>query len=395
MNQPVQNHPGMGRRKFLQLSALAAGAVGGAAPPAQAAATSPREPGSRRRKPARKYNGPYSGAQLNHIAFPLGGMGAGMICLEGTGALSHFSIRNRPEVFHEPETFAALYVKGLTGGARVLEGPVPDRKKFGAPGTGNGAEGSSFGLPRFREATFRARFPFATVELSDPAVPLEIELTGWSPFEPGNADDSSMPAAALEYRFTNRTGQEQEAVFSWNARNFMRVGENPHAVKTISGGFVLWSAAPKDRGWEEGSFAASVDDPAVKVNPVWFRGGWFDALTMAWNDISRGNCPEQDVAQGQPSPGGSLFVPFKLAPHASKTIVLRFAWYVGQTNLHFGRDPEGAAKAPGYKPWYAERAPDPEPSGRRAAAHESPKYRPANAATPGRTDGPQEHQEMT
>ncbi|MBN1766244.1 MAG: hypothetical protein JW860_13370 [Sedimentisphaerales bacterium] len=30
------------------------------------------------------YNGPYTGTNLNRVAFPIGGIGAGMICLEGT-----------------------------------------------------------------------------------------------------------------------------------------------------------------------------------------------------------------------------------------------------------------------------------------------------------------------
>jgi len=30
---------------------------------------------------------------LNQVAFPMGGIGAGMICLEGTGALTKFSLR--------------------------------------------------------------------------------------------------------------------------------------------------------------------------------------------------------------------------------------------------------------------------------------------------------------
>ena len=61
--------------------------------------------------------------------------------------------------------FAAVCVKGERHDARVLEGPVPDWKIFGSPGTGNGAARSSFGLPRFREASFLARFPFGTVTL--------------------------------------------------------------------------------------------------------------------------------------------------------------------------------------------------------------------------------------
>lgn len=50
----------------------------------------------------------------------MGGIGAGMICLEGTGAISHVSVRNKPDVYNEPMMFSALYVKGAKG-ARVLE----------------------------------------------------------------------------------------------------------------------------------------------------------------------------------------------------------------------------------------------------------------------------------
>jgi uncharacterized protein (DUF608 family) len=359
---------GIARRRFLQLSAAGAGALGATALPVGTATTgsaaeaAPRRARTRARAGGHAYNGEYSGDHLNRIAFPMGGLGAGMICLEGTGALSHFSLRHRPEVFHEPVTFAAICVKGQENVARVLEGPVPDWKKFGAPGTGNGASGTSFGLPRFREATFRARFPFATVTLADAAVPLRVEVSGWSPFEPGDADNSSLPVAALEYRFTNPTGKALECVFSWNAKNFMAVGQNPQAIKSTPGGFILTSAGAKDRGWEEGAFCATVDDPAVKVNGAWFRGGWFDPLTIAWKDIAAGACFERPpVTEGGPAPGASLFVPFTLGPRASKTVVLRLAWHVGQTNLRVGKDPEagpGREPVPGtYQPWYARRFP--------------------------------------
>ena len=87
-------------------------------------------------------------------------MGAGMVCLEGTGALSHVSLRNRPEVFHQPCVFAAVGFRGQPELVRVLEGPVPAWRLFGSPGAGNGAAGASYGLPRFRTASFEARFPF-------------------------------------------------------------------------------------------------------------------------------------------------------------------------------------------------------------------------------------------
>ncbi len=350
----------MPRRRFLKISATAAGALG--ALPAATAET-PGGPASPPSAPStRPFHGPYSGPFLNQVAFPMGGIGAGMICLEGTGALSHVSLRNRPELFHEPCLFAAVALKGAQPAARVLEGPVPARKIFGPPGAGNGDPGATYGLPRFARASFQARFPFGTVSLSDPQLPLEIELTGWSPFEPGDADNSSLPVAALEYRFTSRAAAPLEAVFSFNAKNFMALGGRPEAVRPIAGGFILWNGAPADKPWEEGAFSATVAESDVKVNYSWFRGGWWDALTMAWNDVQRAACFDAPPpAAGDPSPGASLFVPFRLDPGASRTVVLRLAWFSGQTNFHIGNDPSGlapAARAESYRPWYAGRFSD-------------------------------------
>jgi uncharacterized protein (DUF608 family) len=348
----------MKRREFLKLSATSLGALGVGETGVASSATviSGSGPTSSRARSRSKYNGVYSGERLSRVAFPMGGIGAGMICLEGSGALSHVSLRNRPEVFNEPVTFGALCVKGAPNCARVLEGPVPGWKKFGQGGSGNGASGAAFGLPRFRAAEFRARFPFATVALEDKDAPFAVELTGWSPFEPGDADNASLPVAALEYRFTNKTAKPREAVFSWSAKNFMAFGKNTNAVKAAPGGFTLWCAAPQERGWEEGAFSATVDDPAVKVNHTWFRGGWFDPLTIAWKEIAEGKCYDEPPAtEGGSSPGATLFVPFILAPRESRTIVVRFAWHVGRTNLRIGNDVPNQSQSENYKPWYAGR----------------------------------------
>ena len=225
--------------------------------------------------PGHVFNGSYRGDHLGRIAFPMGGIGAGMICLEGTGALSHVSIRNRPEIFNEPCVFAAIAIKGAQPTARVLEGPVPTRKLFGPAGAAVGSPGATFGLPRFANAAFEARFPFGKVMLTDPLLTLDVEVTGWSPFTPGNADDSSLPVAGLEYRFTNRAGTSVEAVFSFNAKHFLIPEKAPpelQAVRPAPGGFTLWNGAPPDKPWEDAAFAATVSEPDVKVNHSWFRG---------------------------------------------------------------------------------------------------------------------------
>ncbi len=352
------------RREFLKTSGMSVGAMGAiAADPVPGESRQTAQKWAEGSSP-RPYNGDYSGAHLSRVAFPMGGIGGGMLCLEGTGALSHLSLRNKPEVFNEPCTFAAISIKGENGFARVLEGPVPSWKIFGAPGTGNGAGGTTFGLPRFESASFKARFPFGVVTLADNHSPLGVEITGWSPFEPGDADNSSLPVAALEYRFTNRSGNSQKAVFSFNTRNFMVVAKNAQAVRSTPGGFILWGAGTAEKPYEEGSFSVTVSEPECRVNHAWFRGGWFDALTMAWKDAEEGACYDRPpVAEGQSAPGATLFVPFSLEAGASNTIRLRFAWYAGRTDLREGKDPAGAAIASSqtevtYRPWYAARFSD-------------------------------------
>ena len=100
------------------------------------------------------YNAPYTGDQLNKVAFPLGGIGAGMICLEGTGAFSHVSVRGYMDFYHAPEMYAALHIKGETSVSKVMEGTVPTWKYFGPAGTGNGGRNTVYGLPHCGKAPF-------------------------------------------------------------------------------------------------------------------------------------------------------------------------------------------------------------------------------------------------
>ena len=329
--------------------------------------------------PDRKYNGPYTGEYLSRVAFPIGGIGAGMFCLEGTGAISHMSIRNRPEIFHEPSLFAALAVKGVKNGVKVLEGQVADWKMFGQKGTGNGAAGSTFGLPRFKQAEFMTRFPFSTIRLADPDIPLQVSVKGWSPFIPTDEDNSSLPVGGLEYTFVNKTTQPVDAVFSFNTKNFL--ADTAGALNRIAGtknGFVLQQEGLKEKPETEGHFAVFTDDDQTVVDHCWFRGGWWDPLTMAWNTVRDMKIRATEPVE-KDAPGASLFVPFTLRAGGSKTIRLMTGWYIPESNIHIGdvvtdekKDcitAEGCCAAPqdlgvqngqqsaspNYKPWYSRR----------------------------------------
>jgi uncharacterized protein (DUF608 family) len=316
----------------------------------------------------RPFNGSYEGCHLDHLAFPLGGLGAGMVCLEGTGALSHVSVCNHPDIRKEPGVYAALSVKGVRPFACVLEGPVPRWKlspQF--PDDGGGGDTLStacWGLPRYGQASFKTRFPFAEVSLMDAELPIEVLIRGWSPFEAGDADHSSLPVAGLEYELTNRSTSTVEGVFSFNAVNFMATAGAGGKVLATDGGFVLHGAGTTQKPWEKGDFAVWVDDASAKANLAWFRGGSADSLIMAWRDVAQGAYFERaEVIEGEDSPGATLFVPLTLAAGDTKIVKLHLAWYVAGSDVRWsggGRVDKlivDGAK-PGketYRPWYAGR----------------------------------------
>jgi hypothetical protein len=187
-----------------------------------------------------------------------------------------------------------------------------------------------------------------------------------------------MPVAGLEYEFINRSSAAVEAIFSLNAENFMaepradlrdRVRQKTGSVSTIrstTGGFVLQGAGSVDRPWDEGSWAAWVDDGRARVNHAWFRGngvfGAFDSLRMVWKDVESGACYARDPVIDGFAPGASIFVPLQVPAGASSAIRLYFAWYVPRSNLveperisEDGKSQGHSHAGATYQPWYTRR----------------------------------------
>ena len=301
---------------------------------------------------ARSFNGKYFGEYLNRIAFPIGGIGAGIICVEGTGAVSNVSVRNHPDIYNEPYMYSALCIKNEAGNiAKVIEGPVPKWKRYGEkPGCATGLAKTSYGFPRFDSNTFLARFPFAEIEFNDNRIPLEVSLKSWSPFIPGDADNTSLPVGAFEYHFVNPTDETIESVFSFNSENFMSIGDQGSSIKKFPNGFLLWQDGNEVNPNHKGGMAFFVDEENVKVNCSWFRGMQFDTKTITWNQIQNADTePRSPIDEG--APGASLYVPFTLKPGEQKTIILKFCWYVPDTDLRKGRGSYNGDET--YRPWYS------------------------------------------
>jgi uncharacterized protein (DUF608 family) len=330
-----------GRRTFLKKISLS-GITAGLLPSAVLAessvrGTAPSHPGAEQQA-TRRYNEAYEGEHLNRVAFPIGGLGGGMFCLEGTGAISHMSVRNKPDVFNEPGMFGAIAVKGKEGAAKILEGPSPDWKRFGQPNSGNGSGGSIFGLPRFDKASFLARFPFAHIALEDSNFPVKVEIKGWSPFIPADADNSGLPVGALEYKFVNTRNSQADCVFSFHAKNFMKQnGGGTNAIRKMENGFVLANDGTSEKPDLEGNFAVFSDQPDTVVDHCWFRGGWFDPLTITWETIRSGQVKSVDPVESG-APGASLYIPFNIGAGDAITIRIYATWYVPLSDIRHGED---------------------------------------------------------
>ncbi len=310
----------------------------------------------------------YSGGKLDRIAFPLGGTGAGMVCVAGNGAVTNISVRHKPNLgimSIDYFIFASLCVKGRDGNtARVLEGPVPSWKITGTRDSHSGAWRQPWGLPRCKNTEFEERFPFAVIRMSDQQLGMDVELTAWSPFTPGETDDSCMPVAALEYRFLSHRNEPIEAVFGFHSQNWLPGPTPGKEVRPLGkDGFILWS--PGDPNHHEGEAAVSIacDSPDTRVNPTWFRSGLWDTRAMLWKEIESGEMAIRPPAEPEkPSMGGSVYSPLTLKPGEwSEPVKIRMSWYVPNSSLRINPDDatDSALKEKEtYRPWYATRFKD-------------------------------------
>lgn len=285
----------------------------------------------------RDYNEKYTGEYTSRIAFPIGGLGTGMFCVEGSGAISNMNIRHKTEMLNEPTMFAGLYLKGVDNGSIVVEGQVPDWKKFGQPQSTKGY-GGTWGLPRFKDCDFEVKFPFAKLRMSDDELKMDVTMKVWNPFIPTDENNSGLPVAGFEYTFKNKYAKEVEAIFSYNSKNFVDIRNGGASIRPIENGFIISQKGTETQPFHQADFVIFTDEPETKVNYCWFRGWSFDSFTMCWNEMSSGIIKENPANMAD-APGASLYVPFRLQPGESKTIRLYMAWYVPFSLVREGLEP--------------------------------------------------------
>ncbi len=314
------------------------------------------------------------------VAMPIGGIGSGCICMNGYGGLQDFSIRNRPSTTALPEgyspshaAFAILHIKGATPVTKLIEGPFPVLKIYDQGLQGEGYRRGGFeGFPRFGKCVFKGEYPFGEAEISDPAIPLQLTVTGWNPFIPLDDKNSGMPCVILEYALQNGTSQRVEYELSYHLSHLAPGCKEDAAASrntVISNRGVFLYNVERSNAEDFGSACLLAIGNQPRIKGMWLRSpGWeFDSLSALWREVSAGNFTENGGSNdidGKGRNGCSLLFAGTLAPGEARTYPVVIAWHFPNCYLEAGSElpgVEGAAgcrafpqgKPPLWRPYYA------------------------------------------
>ncbi len=277
----------------------------------------------------------YSGAQLNRIKLPVGGIGTGCISFGGRGQLVDWELANRSaKGFTPPNSFFAVRVERPDGTAqtRLLE-RVLDDVEFEGP---HGSLAPNHGLPRFRDATFSAAYPLGQVELSDPTFAVRATVQCFNPLIPQDADASGIPALFYRATITNPTDQPLAVSVCGSLSHL--VGRRPGRPTAAGARFQLHESSERsillgdapglddaDEAW--GTMAlACLDGPADSSRTQWERLSWGDSLLDFWDDFD-GDGRLTDARTGAHPPSGSLVRTQTVAPGESADFRFLISWH--------------------------------------------------------------------
>ncbi len=315
------------------------------------------------------------------IAMPLGGIGAGCICLNGYGGLQDFSIGNHPSTTALPEgyapskaAFAILHIKGATPITKLVEGPFPIFKIYDQGLQGEGYRRGGFeGFPRFQKCVFKGEYPFGEAQITDLSIPLHVTLNAWNPFIPLDDKNSGLPCAILEYTFHNTSPHPVDYEFSYHISHFAPgcSGEESNSLNTVipsRGVFLHNLEKPNAEGFGSAALIAIGTTPRIKG--MWLRSpGWeFDSLSALWREVSTGKFTANEGSNKIDTSGRngcSILIEGTLASGESHTHPILIAWHFPNSYEQAGAlhplEPQGAPgcrvfpeeNPPLWRPYYA------------------------------------------
>ena len=321
----------------------------------------------------------YQGESLREISFPLGGIGAGCVGLDGYGRLIDWEIFNRPNK-RSVNGYSHFAVKAERDGelldARVLNmdaGPGymgegyldamggrahPERAWRSNYGFGPQRELLG-GMPHFKGGSFEGRFPFARVRFEDDSFPGDVSLSAFNPFIPLDDKNSSLPAAFFTVTLGNTRAEPIEYTAALSLSNPQTgLHANEPFARDGAAGVCLADDTPAGDPLA-GELVMAVDaGEKPDCQPYWFRGSWFDDLSLFWQDFTapgpiRPRVYEADESWRGRRDTATLTVRARLMPGERRDFRFVVAWYYPNCVNYWRpvRDDESCARS--WKNYYA------------------------------------------
>lgn len=298
----------------------------------------------------------YRGLPRPTCGMPLGGLDTGCLDVEPNGLLGYSTVFNHlinPRLLYNAP-FLALSVNGET---RLLatdtlakaDRPVANETAVFPPTdyTPRFSPLPIEGVKLAKSIDYFGHYPVVDMEY-ETDLPVQVGMRAWSPFLPGDAEISMLPAAIFEFSLRNPSKETQRGTLAFNFPGFVAPGdvEKVKCTRQKQSGEldgVLVSTDAKGDAREMSYVLASIGDNGVRI------GGSLKLDGAAWNNIEKQLPPESDD-----NSGASLAIDFEIAPGKTLTRRIVLAWHAPTWNASGA---PGATAAREFSHMYAKHYP--------------------------------------
>ena len=235
--------------------------------------------------------------ELRYIGMPVGGICCGTVYLGGDGRLWVWDVFNDVHEGFLPGQSDARdgsnYVR-----PPLEQSPLDQGFALKIGGTVRRLDNSGW-----QDVTFQGEYPIGKVRYADPASPVSVTLTAYSPFIPLNADDSGLPVVLCEFTLENVSGKPIDAEIGGWLQNAIRLssgagfpGERVNTVRTADGLTTLHCTY--------GEAAPSTEAPRPDVVLDDFQHPDYGRWTVEGTAFGKGPIARADVPAYQGDLGG-------------------------------------------------------------------------------------------
>ena len=172
----------------------------------------------------------YTGAELDYIGMPIGGVACGQLYLGGDGRLwlwDIFKNQYHRETGHDSK-LAAMTLGGHYAHPLTPENSItPDNGAHVDQGFAIRINNGTKPVERYldirgfapEQISFRGEYPMGKINYNDSDLPIDISLQAHTPFIPLKADDSSMPVVLFRWSLKNRSNKRLQVDLSGYLEN--------------------------------------------------------------------------------------------------------------------------------------------------------------------------------